>query len=112
MYTTRIEWEVLRTVNTATSPFSTGVYTPIGGPLLFPSYILKIVNNSNQLITVSNDGINDKDVAPAGSIFLYDEDEGNPSHIALPAGTQLYIRGTGAVGTGLVYMVTQYLIIN
>ena len=69
-YTTRLAWETMRTIDSATF---TGSYQALGTPLAHPSYILKLVNNSLALITVSIDGTNDIDVAPAGSFWLYDE---------------------------------------
>lgn len=108
-YTTRLNWETLRVLDSATLG---GSYATIGGPLLFPSYLIKIVNNSNILVTVSIDGATDIDVAPANSFFLYDEDEGNPTHESIPAGTQFYIKsGTGGAGVGKIYLVSQYIII-
>ena len=110
-YTNRIAWETLRFLDTASSPFSTGVYTAVGTPLKFPSYILKLVNNSNILVTISIDGINDVDVAPANSFWLYDEGKvGMSSQFpSMPAGTQIYVKGAAA-GTGLIYLVSQYVI--
>lgn len=105
-YTNRIDWEVLRFLP---APF-TGAYQALGGPLLFPSYILKVVNNSTVLVTISIDGLTDRDVAPANSFWLYDESKvGMSSGIpALSAGRQIFIKGTG--GTGTVYLVSQYII--
>jgi hypothetical protein len=105
-YTTRLQWETLRSVDSAAL---SGSYVAIGGPLLHPSYILKLVNNSNVLVTVSIDGATDIDVCPASSFFLYDEDEGNNAHIAAPQGTQFFIKG--AAGTGLIYLVSQYILV-
>jgi hypothetical protein len=105
MYTNRIAWETLRSIDSATFA---GTYLPLGGPLLHPSYILKLVNNSTVLVTISVDASTDIDVAPSGSFWLYDEDEGNQQHPGMPQGTQIYVKG--AAGTGLVYLVTQYLI--
>jgi hypothetical protein len=106
-YTNRIAWETLRVLNSATLA---GAYLPVGGPLLHPSYILKLVNASNVLVTVSIDGINDIDVAPANSFWLYDEDEGNQQHPAMPEGTQILVKG--AAGVGNIYLVSQYLVVN
>ncbi len=105
-YTTRIAWETLRSVNSSTF---TGVYVALGIPLAHPSYICKLVNNSTVFVTVSIDGATDIDVAPANSFWLYDETKfGIPSIEFLPQGTQFFVKGTA--GTGLVYLVTQYLI--
>ncbi len=106
-YTDRLAWENLRSVDSATF---TGVYVKLGTPLAHPSYILKLVNNSTSLVTVSVDGVNDMDVAPANAFFLYDESKvgqasGRP---ALPQGSQIWVKGSA--GTGLVYLVTQYVI--
>ncbi len=105
-YTTRIAWETLRSLDSATLA---GAYLPLGGPLTHPSYILKLVNNSTSLVTISIDGVTDIDVAPAGSFWLYDEDEGNQAHPAMPAGTQILVKG--AAGTGNIYLVSQYLVV-
>lgn len=107
--TQRIEWEVLRSIDSATL---TGSYQAVGTPLIYPGYIVKLVNTSNVLVTISNDGINDKDVAPANSFWLYDESKVGivGQHPALPAGTQIMVRGSA--GIGLIYLVVQYLIIT
>lgn len=106
-YTNRITWETLRTLDSATL---TGGYDKVGTALAHQSYILKMVNNSSVLVTVSIDGVTDIDVLPANSFFLYDESEGNQAQPALPAGTQIFVKGTA--GTGNIYLVNQYLIVN
>lgn len=93
----RLRWETLRSINSATL---TGGYDALGTALQNPGFIVKMVNNSDVLVTVSIDGVNDIDVCPAGSFWLYDE--GND----LPAGTQFYVSGTA--GTGLIYLAVQY----
>jgi hypothetical protein len=107
MYSNRLSWENLRSIDSATF---TGSYQAVGTPLAHPSYICKLVNNSTVLVTISIDGINDVDVAPANSFWLYDEGKvgSSSSNPALPAGTQIYIKGSA--GTGSVYLVTQYII--
>lgn len=119
-YTNRVTWEILRSFDTSTIA-SSSVYYPLSqpsgqGPLLNPSYKLKMVNNSNILVTISIDGINDYDVCPANSYWLYDETQAQISTAstpAIPKGTQISIRYPAFVatpGTGLIYLVTQYLI--
>ena len=70
-----------------------------------------MVNNSNVLVTVSINGTTDIDVCPANSYWLYDESQAqfNTANLpAMPKGTQIFVKG--AAGTGLVYLVSQYLI--
>jgi len=107
MYTNRIAWEVLRSIDSSTL---TGSYQAIGTPLLYPSYICKLVNNGTTLIDISIDGVNDHDVAPPGSFWLYDEGKVGLSgaYPALPAGTRIFVKGTA--GTGLIYLISQYII--
>jgi hypothetical protein len=105
--TSRIAWETLRSIDSATF---TGSYQNLGIALVHPSYICKLVNNSTVLVTISIDGINDMDVSPAGSFWLYDEGKVglNSGFPALPAGTQIMVKGSA--GTGSVYLVSQYLV--
>lgn len=106
MLTSRIGWEKLRSIDSTTF---TGSYQDFGVALLYPSYKLKVVNNSNVLITISIDGIDDIDVAPPNSYWLYDETM-TINHEFLPGGTQIYIKGTsGPSNSGNVYLVSQYL---
>ena len=108
-FSQRIAWETLRSRDSATF---TGSYQTLGTPLVYPGYIVKLVNNSTVLVTISIDGINDMDVAPSNSFWLYDEGKSglNASSPALPAGTQILIKGSA--GTGSVYLVSQYIIIQ
>jgi len=103
-YTTRIAWETLRSIDSATL---TGGYQMVGTALMNPSYKCKMVNNSNVLVTVSIDGATDIDVLPANSFWLYDEDQ-TVLHESLPEGTQIFVKGTA--GVGLIYLVTQYIV--
>lgn len=105
-YTNRITWEPLRSINSTTL---TGAYQALGSPLANPSYKCKLVNNSTSLVTISIDGATDIDVAPANSFWLYDETM-TPGKEALPQNTQIYVKGSS--GTGLIYLVTQYLVSN
>lgn len=106
MFTTRIAWETLRSIDSATL---TGSYQAVGTPLQFPSYICKLVNNSSSLVTISINGESDVDVCPANSFWLYDEYKTQFREF-LPAGTQIYVKGSA--GTGSIYLVSQYLTIG
>lgn len=107
-YTQQLFYDTLRSIDSATF---TGSYQALGTPLLHPGTIVKLVNNSNVLVTISTNGINDHDIAPAGSFFLYDETANTPSNgddaIFVPQGTQFFVKG--AAGAGLVYLVVQYI---
>lgn len=107
-YTTKIVYEPLRSINSATF---TGSYQELGTSLAHPATIIKMVNNSTSLVLVSLDGINAVDVCPAGSFWLYDETANSPAQgipgIFLSQGTQIYV--SGAAGTGSVYLVVQYI---
>lgn len=105
-FTSRLAWEPLRSIDSATL---SSTYAAVGGPLLYPSYICKLVNTSNVLVTVSINGTSDIDVAPANSFWLYDEGKGQEAYqLSLPAGTQIFVNGPE--GTGLIYLVSQYII--
>ena len=100
----RITYDVIRSRDSATF---TGSYQTLGSPLSFACSIIKFVNNSNQLVTISTDGTNTHDVLPANSYSVYDETTNHSTEYTYMAkGTQFYI--LGASGTGLVYLVTQY----
>ena len=105
-YTTRIDWEPLRSINSAAL---TGGYDALGTPLANPSYLLKVINNSTQDVFISKDGATDIDVVPAGSFFLYDETK-TTKYEMVAARTQIYVKGTAGVGT--IYLVTQYLVVG
>ena len=108
-FTSKVAWETLRSLDSATF---VGSYLALGTPLEHPSYICKLVNNSDVLVTISIDGTTDIDVAPANSFWLYDEGKVGLSgaYPALPKGTQIFVNG--AAGTGLVYLVSQYIVVN
>ena len=103
-YTKQLFYENLRTIDSATF---TGNYLALGAPFAHPVTLIKVVNNSNVLITFSVDGVNDCDIARASSSFVYDLTANTPAHgddaVFFPQGMQLYDKG--ASGTGLVYVV-------
>jgi len=107
-FTKKLIYDVMRTIDSATF---TGSYQALGTPLANPSSLIKIVNNSTVLITVSTDGVNDHDVVPGTSFTLYDVTANSLSEtgsIFIPVGTQYYVKGSA--GTGLVYLVVQYVV--
>ena len=112
-YTNRVTWETLRSLDSSTMS-SSSTYYAIGTPLTHPSYKLKLVNASNVLVTISIDGSTNVDVLPAGSVILYDESQAQFPNALLPSvpqGTQFYAKSASA-GTGLIYLVSQYLVVS
>lgn len=111
--TNRITWEPLRTLDTSTMS-SASTYYNVGSALTNPSFKLKMVNNSNVLVTVSINGTSDIDVCPANSFWLYDETQADfrsSDFPTIPSGTQISVKSASA-GTGLIYLVSQYVVPN
>lgn len=107
-YTRKLSYEVRRSIDSATF---TGAYQALGTPLTNAASLIKLVNNSDQLIDISIDGTNNHDVAPANSFWLYDVTSDSPQEsgsIFIEKGRQYYVKGSA--GTGLVYLVVQYVV--
>jgi hypothetical protein len=108
-YTNRILYESIRSIDSSTF---TGSYQALGDPLAHSACIIKMVNNSDQLVTISIDGINDHDILPANSFFLYDYTSNTPpgavSGEYADQGRQYLVKGSA--GTGSVYLVVQYIV--
>lgn len=71
-----------------------------------PVIAYKVVNTSNVLVDISEDGTNDHDVAPAESAYVWDirTNHGREQQLAFPVGTSIYVKGAVA-GVGSVYVV-------
>lgn len=103
---TVLKWDTLRSLSSASV---SGTYATIGTAISFPARIIKIINDSNQAVTISVDGTNDFDYVPAGGFFLYDcgTNRGNASpEMVIQKGTQFFAKGTA--GTGTVALVVLY----
>ncbi len=105
----RAQWAKLQSFDTATA---SGTYQAFGLPLPQPGALVKIINTSTVSVTISDDGVNDKDIFPTSApACIYDfgsDAQGCAANerMALAAGTQLSIKATGgSAGTGLVYLV-------
>lgn len=108
-YTKQLLYEPLRSIDSTTF---TGSYQALGTPLANPASLIKLVNNSTVLVIISVDGINDVDVAPGNSFWLYDITTNTPSSgddaIFVPKGRQYFVKGSA--GTGSVYLIVQYIL--
>ena len=87
----------------------TSSYQAVGDPLASACCIVKIVNNTNAVQTISTDGVTDMDILPAASFALYDatSDSPNPGGgLFFPEGTQFLVKGSSS--TGSLYIVSLY----
>lgn len=108
MLARRLTYEALRSIDSTTF---TGSYQALGTALNNAASIVKIVNNSDVLVTVSIDGTNDHDILPSSSFFLYDvtaNSSRQSDSIFIEKGRQYYVKGSA--GTGSVYLVVQYIV--
>ena len=97
--------DVVRQISATTF---TGSFQKIGTPLRLPSPLIKIVNNTSVLVTISWDGVNIHDVLPATTFTLYDfcSDAGTVNGLYVPQGTQFWVNA--AAGTGSLYLIVFY----
>ncbi len=76
----------------------------------FPIFMLRLVNASGQVVSVSYDGVNDHDVLTANSSLVYAFQTNNApnGHVAMiRKGTVIYV--AGVAGAGTFYVIGYYL---
>jgi hypothetical protein len=103
---TALTFDVARTLASASM---TGSYIALGTKLSNPCRIIKIVNNTNQDVSVSIDGVSLYDFIPAGGFVLYDAgcNRSNASpELSFPQGMQFYV--SSAAGMGSLYLITLF----
>lgn len=92
----------------------TGSFKPINaGGLLYPCFLLRLVNNSNIDVTISYDGVADNDILPAGKeLNLPSQGNSQPNNFRalFATGTVIYASGDGSgMGvTGRIYVTGYY----
>lgn len=102
----RLEFEPLRTI--AFGDIS-GIYAGIGTAFSNPCRSLYIVNDTDVLLTFSDDGVNDHFVIPATSYILLDVGSNKTTlggSLNIAQGTRIYVKGTPTMGN--VYLTTMY----
>lgn len=85
-----------------------GAFQTLGSSLTFACCLIKIVNTSNVVSSVSWDGVNTHDILPANSFALYDicSDAGSQRGLYVAQGTQFWVSGSASVtNTGTIYLV-------
>lgn len=110
-FTQRLQYETLRSANTA----SASAYLVLGTPLDHAASLVKMVNLSNKDLLVSIDGSTNVDICPSGGFWLYDitANKTHTNHVFCDQGRQYHVKTTdAAAGTGLVYLVVQYIVTN
>src|ERR1700734_4512098 len=101
----RIIPEPVRSIN---STSFTGAFQTLGTVLTYPCCLIKLLNNSNVLVSISWDGVNTHDILPANSFALYDicSDAGSQRGLYVAQGTQFWVNGAAGGGnSGLVYLI-------
>jgi hypothetical protein len=76
-------------------------------------FLIRIINDSDQDVKVSYDGIDDHDMVIAdGRLEINFQTNKQPrSHVALlPVGTKIYLHGPGQGGTGNIYISGYYVV--
>ncbi len=95
----KVAWESLRSV--AFGAIGAG-YGVVGTPFSNPARIIVMQNFTNVQVSISDDGVNDKWVLPAGGQMIIDY-MANRSDVTgfleEAAGTQLYVKATSALPT-------------
>lgn len=101
----RLYPEVLRSV--AFGSIS-GTYAPIGTPFLHPCRILVLQNQTDGLLVISWDGVNDHLPIPAQGYIILDVTTNKTVDIGafFAQDTQLYVRDLTAPTTGSLYVST------
>ena len=75
-----------------------------------PIFFLRIINDSNEAVTISYDGVNDNDYIPANSVLEVPAQanaQPNARYALFNAYTQVYVKGDS--GTGVVVMTGYYV---
>lgn len=90
----------------------TGAYQLISaaGGLPQACFLLRFVNDSDRIVTISYDGATDNDIIPIDAHFeLNPQSNSQPNNFIclFPKGQKVYVKGA-AGGTGLIYLAGYY----
>lgn len=84
-------------------------YTPLNAGLPKACFLIRIVNASNQAITISYDGVTDHEyLLPDNTLQVNSQTNAQPNNqkALFPAFTPVYIKGVA--GVGIIYMSGYY----
>jgi hypothetical protein len=86
-------------------------YQPIDADgLTYPCFYVRVINASNEDVTISYDGVEDHDYLPAGeTLTLPLQSHSQPSNYVaqMKAGAKVYVKGTA--GAGNIYLSGYFL---
>lgn len=101
-YNDRAYFETLRSESTIGA-----AYTALGSPYTNPIVVVTFKNNTNGDVVISDDGVNDKLVFPAGSYTVYDIRTNAPrdTNLTLPINLQFYIKDGATPSTSGTFYV-------
>ena len=102
VYDLQVNFDAVRSIDSATF---TGAYQAVGVPLTTPLRMLKFINDSSVIVTVSLDGVTDHDILPANSFVIYDftANEMRDDGFFVANNTQFWAKG--AAGVRFFYIV-------
>lgn len=89
----------------------TGSYAPLGTPFVNPISIFLFQNQTNQLVYVSLDGVNNHFAVPSAGFILFDltTNKTLSQGIFFSEGTQIYVNAPGTLPTtNAVYLSVLY----
>lgn len=104
----KIRYENLRTIDFGDILTT---YVLVGAPFQNPVRMMKIVNETDQGIFISFDGIDDKDYVPATSGQIYDycsNKADSAGSLEQSAYTRIYVRSAATPTSGSVYVTIIY----
>ena len=106
--------KVLARVGTASGFMMAGAYTQIGfavnASFANACFLIRIINATNQDISISYDGVTDHDYLIAGQTLQITSQTNSPHNVdcaLFPIGTKVYAKGLAGAGT--IYLTGYYL---
>lgn len=102
----KIRYENLRTLSFGGI---SGTYAGVGAAFANPVRILKITNTTDVTLTISFDGVNDKDVVASSSAWIHDYGTNRAEvggQLDQAQGERVYVKGAPTLGT--VYVTVIY----
>jgi hypothetical protein len=105
----RVRYDIMQSIN---SLDITNDFQSVGLPFANPVRILKVTNLTNENMLISLNGIDNHDIVPANSFFLYDYASNKANAAGLleqPQGDRIYVAAESTLPSiGNVYVTSVY----